>query len=621
VDDLLTSYNDGYSIRDHSLPPNHPKRDFRMRMILLKWIGDYQGQGKLANMKHSGGQACHWCRHKFRKGLGNAGSCFADNNRRYTPTNSPLRNDKNYGVDKPDAAENKPPKQRSHASIWATGWKITCGNLTPAEVLRLQKATGINGLCVLGLLYLFDLCWDIVLDMMHVVKNIWPEHLLKLFAGVGAPTKPTRLTENKKTIEQIREERLIHRDRLKLYAQVRSDYGVWVLNPKQRVEVDARGQLLHLANWMPPSLRIFSKSYKCVTYTRLTRSAAWQYLLGGFYPRGQQQALTSLIDLLAFMHHVDCDMLETPDHEERVKKMKELKTRVIITILLFEREFPKTLLLACLHNLLHIPDMIGRWNNVRNFWAFFMERMVGWLKNFVQTKARPAESLIKGYTIHMLARRAPTYLAEAFAVRRATYGAEMAKRGHLILASSMLAEQASKPGCGKLEVILSRRNKREYTYAQLPRAFKISFAAYNNAIPEIDRFTTRSEQLKFWSIEKGPAVTFNGRPFPMMVDTGMGIRYIYNGAPAYGRVLAVLYVFENDRKNALFVNVHPRELIEEKRTAATVRDHVARQPSIFIEAFTSITHIVKFVNHPSQPPGTYISLNIWATRTGWEINN
>jgi hypothetical protein len=220
VDDLLRAYNDGYIVRDASLPDGDPNKDFRMRACVLNWIGDYQGQGKIANMKHCGGAGCHWCLQHFRKGLGKTGSNFADNSRRYLPPRSPLRDDADYGTDRPLEEDNRPPLPRSHDTIWATGWEITCGDGTPKEKEALATASGINGLCVLGLLPFFDLCWDICLDMMHVLKNIWQEHLILLFKGKGRPKKPTPYTKNNKSMEQIRADRATHRERKKLYKEI-----------------------------------------------------------------------------------------------------------------------------------------------------------------------------------------------------------------------------------------------------------------------------------------------------------------------------------------------------------------------------------------------------------------
>jgi hypothetical protein len=106
----------------------------------------------------------------------------------------------------------------------------------------------------------------------------------------------------------------------------------------------------------------------------LSRSAGWLYLLGGLFPKGQQEALNALIDVLAILHHINSDIITTPSLQQRIEQMKQLKTKVLLALILFEREFPKTLMVGCLHNLLHMPDAIFRWNNLRNFWAFFMER-------------------------------------------------------------------------------------------------------------------------------------------------------------------------------------------------------------------------------------------------------
>jgi hypothetical protein len=135
-----------------------------------------------------------------------------------------------------------------------------------------------------------------------------------------------------------------------------------------------RGADLALAKWIPKGLRILDVTYKCVTYMHLTRSAAWHYLLGGMFPKGQQQALDALIDVLSLLHHVNSDIIETPSKQDRINDMKDLKAKVLMALILFEREFPKTVIVACFHNLLHMTDAIFRWNNVRNFWAFFMER-------------------------------------------------------------------------------------------------------------------------------------------------------------------------------------------------------------------------------------------------------
>ena len=129
--------------------------------------------------------------------------------------------------------------------------------------------------------------------------------------------------------------------------------------------------------------------------------------------------------------------------------------------------------------------------------------MVGWLKHFVKTRALPGESLIKGYTIHMLARRAPTCLVHDFEARRPTYGKDMALRGKLKQLSTMLTEQEGKPGCGLVYVALSRRNRRVRVYDRLPLGFRRCFYEYNAAARQSDRFTRNIFNIEFLEIIKG----------------------------------------------------------------------------------------------------------------------
>jgi hypothetical protein len=226
VDDLLRSYGDGYAVNDHSLPSNHADHAFRCRALLLLWCGDYQGQAKISNMKHAGAYACHWCLHKFIKGLGTTGSCFADNNRRYAPPNHPYRADPAYGADRPDPADNVPPPLRTAAGVWATGEDLNELPRNQAELERMQALSGVNGICILHLLPLFDMIMDICLDMMHVIKNVWQEHLFPLFKGEKIPKKPPTpaYTENKRPLQgqALATAKRKHAQRLDLHEEVKN---------------------------------------------------------------------------------------------------------------------------------------------------------------------------------------------------------------------------------------------------------------------------------------------------------------------------------------------------------------------------------------------------------------
>jgi hypothetical protein len=220
VDDLLYSYRHGYAVRD-----SLREEDFRCRCIVLLWCGDYQGQGKIANMKHSGLFGCHWCMHPFRKRLGTSGSNHADNNRRNMAPDDPLRWDDEYGGDKEDANENVPPHARTHAGICEVGRRLSNFEGTKAERERQQEATGINGFCVLGLLPMFDMAWDILLDWMHVIKNIFEDHLLKLFFAakpVAQPKHPSHKMNGRDLAGEARRISIAkHEECMRLYREVK----------------------------------------------------------------------------------------------------------------------------------------------------------------------------------------------------------------------------------------------------------------------------------------------------------------------------------------------------------------------------------------------------------------
>ena len=60
--------------------------------------------------------------------------------------------------------------------------------------------------------------------------------------------------------------------------------------------------------------------------------------------------------------------------DEDLAQVKKLELQAAETLSVFEATWPKTVLCSVLHNLLHFPRCVYRWNNVRNFWAFFNER-------------------------------------------------------------------------------------------------------------------------------------------------------------------------------------------------------------------------------------------------------
>ena len=65
---------------------------------------------------------------------------------------------------------------------------------------------------------------------------------------------------------------------------------------------------------------------------------------------------------------------QTASDNARKERTQALTLTAIKTLTLLETVLPLTRFTYLLHVLIHVPEYIHRWNHVRNFWCFFMER-------------------------------------------------------------------------------------------------------------------------------------------------------------------------------------------------------------------------------------------------------
>ena len=98
VEELRHGYTHGHPVRDSSRFPHQAHAELLLHSILLYIIGDYPGQAKLCNLKHSGQRACHCCMHLFEKTLGKTGGNIAINNRAVLDNDHYMRDDPAYGT-------------------------------------------------------------------------------------------------------------------------------------------------------------------------------------------------------------------------------------------------------------------------------------------------------------------------------------------------------------------------------------------------------------------------------------------------------------------------------------------------------------------------------------------
>jgi hypothetical protein len=179
TNELLHGQDEGYEIRDFSVPPDSPNHVFMLKVILLFFMGDYPGQGKAANMLHSGKQACHWCKHNFESH--SPGHNVALGTRQHLPPDSPLRTDPSFGPEE----RRPPPETRTHVDICQCADEVDRlnGRGDAAARAAAEKRTGVYGWCPLSLLALFNMAWDITGDMMHLIKGMWMRRLIPMLKG------------------------------------------------------------------------------------------------------------------------------------------------------------------------------------------------------------------------------------------------------------------------------------------------------------------------------------------------------------------------------------------------------------------------------------------------------
>jgi hypothetical protein len=164
LDEILWGETDGFRTVDHSKDPSDPDRVFWLKTILLYFVGDYPGLAKCAHMKHAGFYACHWCWGYFFSHSPGHQVCI--NNRRNLRATHPYRKDARWGA--PEERDSIPLRTRDEHELQSR--EINEMEDGPLKTEK-QRATGINGFCLLMMVGMFDIVWDMLPDMMHITKG------------------------------------------------------------------------------------------------------------------------------------------------------------------------------------------------------------------------------------------------------------------------------------------------------------------------------------------------------------------------------------------------------------------------------------------------------------------
>ena len=124
------------------------------------------------------------------------------------------------------------------------------------------------------------------------------------------------------------------------------------------------------SDWISPGLLPMQHtgSVKAVDCRRLLWHAG-DYVFHDLFGE-KQAALESWVDMLRKVELATADI----DNEHAYNEIAALEMEVATALTTFEKNWPPQCHCIVAHEVMHMPDSIYRWNSVRNFWAFHLER-------------------------------------------------------------------------------------------------------------------------------------------------------------------------------------------------------------------------------------------------------
>lgn len=160
----------------------------------------------------------------------------------------------------------------------------------------------------------------------------------------------------------------------------------WTLPTASQHIVDNRSSDIarDITSHFPNNLQILGQAsvQKSVVWHRLAACGAWVHLMADLLPPAEASAFRHFCELLTQIYAATSDAsfvggpAQTASDNDRKVRTQSLTLTAIKSLTLLETVLPLTRFTYLLHALIHLPQYIHRWNHVRNFWCFFMERYV-----------------------------------------------------------------------------------------------------------------------------------------------------------------------------------------------------------------------------------------------------
>jgi hypothetical protein len=111
-------------------------------------------------------------------------------------------------------------------------------------------------------------------------------------------------------------------------------------------------------------------STKCADWAKLCEDGPGDYMFKETLPEDISEPVNKLLELLRLCKGATCDV----NDPHALAALTWRKHQITILVCEYERYFPLSEVCRVSHIVLHLCDMVQRWNSVRNFWCFLTER-------------------------------------------------------------------------------------------------------------------------------------------------------------------------------------------------------------------------------------------------------
>jgi hypothetical protein len=169
-----------------------------------------------------------------------------------------------------------PPAPRTHAETVKAGEASDAW--TGPDNGHPRYASGVNSLCALTFLYLFDIIWDVCPDMMHIIKNWFEKLTFRLFAGLRIPQwSSAKNPKPKQGVADYPARKAKYKRQKALYKRAVAQTLKCTFPAADQAVVDRRiKNLVGPATWIKNSL-VHTRMYNYVFYVTINVYGVYKY--------------------------------------------------------------------------------------------------------------------------------------------------------------------------------------------------------------------------------------------------------------------------------------------------------------------------------------------------------